>query len=829
MSQSLTLKAKGLYTHPNPLGGAPDGGLLVADNVVIDKEEIVETRRGFKKYGIALANTPKALFNYQDRLLVHHGSKLAYDSDAAGTWIDFAGTYDPPTDALRIQSVEANRNLYFTTSAGIKKLTSYNGAVESAGGIKAIDGSGVTSGASGWMANNNQVAYRIVWGLTDANNNKILGAPSQRIIVTNNSGGTRNVDLTFSIPDGITTSHVYQIYRSAISGGVSTEPNDELQLVVEKSPTAGEIAAKSVTYTDQTPDSLRGATIYTAPSQQGIAQANEPPPLANDITYYKNLVLYANTVSKHRLTMTIISIGGSVGLVNDDTVTIAGVVYTGKGAENVAAAQFLVSTGGTASQNIDATARSLVKVINGYSGNTLVYAYYLSGYQDLPGQILIEERGFGGSAFVAISSRGGAFSPTIPSSGTSYTSTNDTARNKIFISKILQPESVPLLNYVEVGSANQAILRVIALRDSCFVLKEDGIYRITGEQFSDLRVSLFDGTTTLKGLMTAVPFNNRITCFTDQTIAAISDSGVAIISRPIEFTLFRLSSNQFASFQDVSVGIAYESDRKYILSTVAQTTDTRCVQQFVYNSVTNSWTRWDRAIACGIVSEADNKFYYGSSDPAVKYIFQERKDFTTTDYADDETDVTIVGYTGTTVQVVSSAAAVVGDSLVQFVGATPARASVITSIPDATHIVVATPYTWTPGAAKIMTRINEAVQWLPAHGGNPTMVKKFTVAKMVISNAIFRTMRAFFSTDFSPNDETVDLTPAIEGPWGEFPWGSAAWGGDNVNPQNVRTLFHPDKAQGHWINLKLTHGQALTAFSLLGVAVFFEEQSERMR
>lgn len=826
--QSMTLKAKGLFTHPNPLGGAPDGGLLVADNVVIDREEVIETRRGFKRYGIELANTPQAIFNYQDRLIVHHGDKLAYDSDASGTWVDFAGTYAPPSSALRIQSVEANKNFYFTTNAGIKKLSSYNGVISSAGGIKAIDGSGATSGASGWMADGNQVAYRIVWGLTDANSNKILGAPSQRIIVTNNSGGTRNVDVTFSVPAGITTDHVYQIYRSAVSGGVSIEPNDELQMIVEKSPTAGEISGGSVTYTDQTPDSLRGAKLYTSPSEQGIAQANEPPPLANDITYYKNMVFYANTVSKHRLTLTIISIGGTVGLVNDDTVTIAGVVYTGKAVENVAAAEFKIDTSGTVAQNIDSTARSLVKVINGYSGTTQVYAYYLSGYQDLPGQIMIEERGFGGSAFVATSSRGGAFSPTIPASGTSYTSTNDTAQNKIFISKVLQPEAVPLGNYVEVGSANQSILRIIALRDSCFVLKEDGIYRITGEQFSDLRVSLFDGTTSLKGLMTAVPFNNRITCFTDQTVAAISDSGVAIISRPIEFTLFRLSSSQFTAFKSVSVGIAYESDRKYILSTVSQTDDVRATQQFVYNSVTNSWTRWNLAIGCGVVSTDDNKLYYGSSDPLVKYVYQERKDFTSTDYADDEFDVTIVGYSGTTVEVVDSSQAVAGNSLVQFVGASPSRASVIVSVPDSTHIVVATPFTWAPGAAKLLTRIEEAVQWLPAHGGNPAMVKQFTDAKMVISNAIFRVMTGHFSTDMSPNDEPIVLSPAIEGPWGEFPWGSAAWGGDNVNPQNVRTLFPAEKSRGHWINVRLTHGQALTAFSLLGIAVFYRDVGKEM-
>ncbi len=115
-----------------------------------------------------------------------------------------------------------------------------------------------------------------------------------------------------------------------------------------------------------------------------------------------------------------------------------------------------------------------------------------------------------------------------------------------------------------------------------------------------------------------------------------------------------------------------------------------------------------------------------------------------------------------------------------------------------------------------------------SYAEKPASFKKFTDAKFVISNAIFRQMTGIFSTDLSPNDENITLAPSIEGPWGQFPWGSAAWGGDNVNPQNVRTQFPAEKAQGHWVNMRLTHAQALTAFSLLGVAVFYKEVSERM-
>ena len=37
MSQQLDLKAKGLYTNPNPIGSMPAGSWEIAKNVVIDQ------------------------------------------------------------------------------------------------------------------------------------------------------------------------------------------------------------------------------------------------------------------------------------------------------------------------------------------------------------------------------------------------------------------------------------------------------------------------------------------------------------------------------------------------------------------------------------------------------------------------------------------------------------------------------------------------------------------------------------------------------------------------------------------------------------------------
>lgn len=827
--QLLELKAKGIYTHPNPLD-LPPGAMLACSNMVIDREGVVETRRGIKRYGTALTlsagQRPNKLFEFKDKALLHYGTTLAYDSDDAGTWTNYSGTYSPPTSAARIRAVRSNSNFYFTTNAGIKKLDAYNGTVGSAGGLKALDGTASTTGASGFQTNNTQVAYRIVIGIQDANQNKILGAPSQRIIMINSSGGTRDGSLVFALPSGITTTHFFQIYRSAMSSGVAVEPNDELQLIVERNPTGGEVSGLSVTYTDSTPESLRGATLYTCPSQEGIAQANEPPPLARDVAFYKNHVLFLNTITKHRLNITLISVGGS-GFVVNDTITIAGTVYTGKGTETASSGEFKVTTGGTASENIDATARSLISVINRYATNTLVYAYYLSGYNDLPGQILIEERGIGGSAFVAISSRGSAFSPTIPSAGTTYTSSNETKKNRLYISKQQQPEAVPLLNYIDIGSADADGLRVIALRDSAFILKEDGIYRMTGESISDFRVALFDNTTTLVAEDTAVAFNNQVFCFADQGVVAISDAGVQIMSRQIEADLLQLAT--ITNFSTIAWACAYESDRKYILALPSASTDTYPTILYVYNAITSTWTTWDRSMSCGLVISRDNKLYMGSALSTSKYVYQERKTYGITDNADEEVAITIVSSAGTTITVASTTGLSVGWQVAQFSGSTLQRSSKITSITDATHLVVDDNLTWAAGAATVYAPIEEEVTYAPVHGGNPGIMKHFNYFSAMFSNAEFDELTMTFTSDLSVSESSVMLQPQREGPWGLFPWGQVAWGGAQARLQPIPTLVPLEKSRCQWLNISLSHSQALSKFALTGISLWFEMMSARRR
>jgi hypothetical protein len=624
--QTIDLKAKGLHTFENPLSLAP-GSLTEAVNVVIDRPDTIETRRGFKDYGTALV-AAHTMTSYQDTLIVHDDTSLKYDSDGAGTWVAYAGTFNAPGD-YRMKFAESNKNLYFTTALGIGKLDGIAETPRQAGVPQALGGSGATTGATGYMTNNTNVAYRITWAYEDANNNLIEGAPSQRITVTNATGGTRDVALTFLIPSEITVDYVYRIYRSPLTSATSIEPIDDMQLVVEKNPTAGQIVAKVVTVTDLTPDALKGAALYTGSNQEGIAQANARPPLAQDMALYKGSMLYANTETNQSISFTL-----QTTLSVNDTITIDGVVFTAKAAETAASGEFKRFTGGTLADDIEDTALSIISVINQYASNTTVYAFYDSGYNDLPGQIRLVARLLGTTAFNTISSVGTAFSPNLT---VAVASTNETNPNYLYISKNQQPEAVPILNYLPIGSANTPIQRILPLRDLVLVWKTgEGIFAVYGNDISDFQVLPFDSTVRILAPDSAVTFNNAGYAFTDQGVVATSNSqGSPIMSRAIERSLVELSSDLYPFFPTATWAVGYESDRKYILGTVSATNDERATQLVVYNALTDCWTKWDlQAQFWPRESRRRQDVFAGRPANAG----QERKEFTNADYADAELD-----------------------------------------------------------------------------------------------------------------------------------------------------------------------------------------------
>jgi hypothetical protein len=889
MQQKLDLSLRGLYTSANNLSGIPQGALEIADNVVINAKNLIESRRGQTQYGNPLtigSDQVKKLFNFGSSLIVNYDDKMAYDS-GDGNWVNYSGTYLPPESSFNIRSLEAQRNFYFTSSEGIWKIDSLTGTPRAAGVVRALSGTATLTGSAGFLDDDSAVAYRLVWGYRDVNNNLILGAPSQRLVVANSAGGARDVILSFNIPDSITTEYFYQIYRSFGTASATDEPEDNLQLVIEGNPTSGEITAKVFTVTDQTPYSLMRAALYTNPNQQGIANANNPPPFAVDVDVYKNCAFYANTKQKQTLSLAMISVDSpSFGYVSEtgditntsavitnigdtsalragmravgtgipadttivtidsgtqvtlsaaatatntaepiefqDRFTIGGIDYWAGTTQSTATNTFILENSLSPGQNINDSAENLIQLINTSPSNTTLYAYYISGTEDLPGQILFEERGVGGAAFTSTSTAGGSFSPTLPTSGTSIISNNDEKQNRVYISKPDQVEAVPVYRFFDIGSANFPIQRCVALRDGIFFFKQDGVFRLSGESFESFNVTLQDNTVVLKVPESAVPFNNQIFCFTTQGICSVTDSGVKIMSVPIEDTLLELSSEQYINFVSASFGVAYESSRQYMFFTVTEEDDEFATQAFVYNSLTDSWTRWVMNRTCGIVNPSVNKLFMAKTDSG--QILIERKSFTNEDYADEQYAVLIDSVdSDTEITLIDASVVTVGMTIVQGV-----RNAVISSI-DGNILTVTDTQGMESGAATVYTPIENRIQWSPIDAENPGILKQFSELSFFFKDAAFREIEAGFSSNVSVGKQSVSITSRGTGGWGTFVWGEQPWGGQLGGQTVLRTYVPREKQRGSWLTVFLKTNEAFTGFSLQGVSVIYNPMSTRFK
>jgi len=820
MSQDLSLTLKGLNTSSNQLN-LPDGALKTAENIVINRPGLAESRRGMKRLANPLssaANRVQRLTEYQSHLIAYRSddSKLCYYVSGAG-WTDYASTYLHPDSTLaKMRFIQANQNLYFTTDSGIKMLDAYNGAVYSTGMPQGLDGSGSTTGASGMMSNNTQVAYRVVWGNRDANNNLYLGSPSQRIIVSNSSGGTRDVSLTITIPSGIATTDFFQVYRSKESATSTTEPNDELQLCYENNPTAGEVAALSLTFTENCPISLLGAYLYTNSSQEGIAESNDIPPFANDISYFKDFTFFANTKTKHKLNINLLAVSGS-GLALNDTITINGMVFTAKAATTVANREFKLSSGGSASQNIDDTARALVSVINQYSSNTSIYAFYTTGYSDLPGQIRLEARSLSASSFTVTASNSVAWKLN------TGTSSNETNPNQIMWSKIQQPEHVPAAHTKAVGSKSYPIRRILPLKNSLFILKDDGVFRLTGTG-GQWTVEPFDTSTVILAPDSAVVVNNQIIALTNQGICSISDVGVQVMSEPIKDGITTLMGLNLDNLKQLSFGISYETDRKYILFTITSATDTYPTQAWVMNTFTQQWTKYIKDITCGIIAQSDDKMYLASATD--KYIFQERKDFAFSDFVDEEVgDFNIVSSSNYDVVLDTVAGLTVGD----LVYSSSYNYSPITAIDAGSKTVTLHNIkTWSVGAVTIYRGINCQIEFAARHCQNPGVEKHFKETSLLFLKKSFITASVDFYTDNSGGYSLVSIDGNYSsGQWGSGGYGLEAWGG-TARASTARVTIPRDKMRGTLLAIRFNQRVGYGEFQLEGLSLQYDFVSERV-
>lgn len=482
------------------------------------------------------------------------------------------------------------------------------------------------------------------------------------------------------------------------------------------------------------------------------------------------------------------------------------------------------------------TASGIVKAVN-RDPASLVYANYIS--TTIPGQMRFQAKGFTGTMYVRANTTtaGGAFLPTLPSSfssGQQVFSDADDQPNVIYVSKISEPEAVPIVNFYQVGSRTKAILRIMSLRDSVIIVKEDGLFRLTGDNPQNYAITVLDNTVLCVAPSSAKLLNNEVILLSNQGVCRVSESSVEIVSRRIDDVIQPILGASTLSAQTTAV--AYESERIYLLSTIQPNSTTMDVT-YCYNILNQSWSTWNILLKQGVIGPSDSLYYIDENTD----LFKERKKQTRIDYCGQNTSLTM-----TSVASNKLSAVVNSPTTTISVGDTFVKDSVFSRVFSVSNVGTVYTVTFarqtnmnTSDSVILYKAIESQIKMSPIHAGEVGRMKQFAQMQLHFRDENFsRANISFVGYTFGGSEPVDWIASAISGQsgWGLQPWGFFPWGlTDAINttigtkPASVCRIYVPlFQQRTTFIQPVIIHNEAGESINMQAMAFAVRAYAERV-
>lgn len=640
----------GLMTNVSCLQ-APEGALVEAENVVCRRAGSVETRDGIVPLVASTANQPVWGLSTQsaDYHVCTNGSTFAWYT-SGGAAVQFA---DPvlgvATDLQPLRRDVWTRsdlrgNTYLPADSGVFRLDAAPAFLQAGLPPYVFELANALTTAGAWLPTAERVAYRIVTKDDRGNKLVVRSLPTGAVTVTNNSGGDRATQLTLQYANlfqGLFTS--VEVYRTR-NFSTSITVDDEMQLVAEIDVTAFTLSGVvySYVFTDLTLPAERGATLYTSPSLGGIAEQNEMPPAAACAASYKQALFFGNVRGPQRVVVssrvsasglagsatgvglrtyagdttiglnTIINMTSVVGIERGMVTLVSGFPETAY-VTNISGTTITMSQVATSSAvggsrifadairspegiwmnalSVEFLQRFLVSYASG-----AIYAYSITppkgGYTNT---YVFETISRAQGGYDIRATHGSEYDPPLPdylaADGLEYD--QDEFPGALYWSKTNEPEHVRPVNYAFVGDSAKAILGLAPTRDALYVLKEDGIWRLTGVD-GDWQIDPFDPTTYVMLPTSVQPINGRVYFLGNNGVVRFGDDGLELVSQAVNDLVKPVVDQLRASF--LSTGLyeldgviggtsgVFDREDEYTLARAAGTS------ALVYNEWTRGWT-----------------------------------------------------------------------------------------------------------------------------------------------------------------------------------------------------------------------------------------------
>lgn len=201
---------------------------------------------------------------------------------------------------------------------------------------------------------------------------------------TISEGSSANVELSFIIPEGVTTDYFYQIYRTPVITTIEgvdiddLDPGEDYNLVFESSieDPAGTIVSGVEDLVSET-FRASGTPLYSSrTSGEGVLQTNDRPPIAKDIELFQNHMFYANTKSLHRYQFSMLSVDDFQSNITEFVIGNDNVhrTYTFRGSKEVT-----TLTCGTSANTLETNSNDSYILLNSANNERSYYIWFDKG------------------------------------------------------------------------------------------------------------------------------------------------------------------------------------------------------------------------------------------------------------------------------------------------------------------------------------------------------------------------------------------------------------------------------------------------------------------
>lgn len=398
-----------------------------------------------------------------------------------------------------------------------------------------------------------------------------------------------------------------------------------------------------------------------------------------------------------------------------------------------------------------------------------------------------------------------------------------TQLNRLHWTKVQEPDAWPIGYFVDIGQKSKRILRVLPTRESLFVFKEDGTWRVSGTGPENLRVDEYDRTLKLMHPNAVSQVDNELVGWFVSGVMRVTDSQTGNISDNrigVALTDVRETPEGSPWSPDIHA-FTVERDNQWHLIAGAGT-GTPSNYLLVYNFVTDAWVVWSLAsaqgISCGVDDETASKILMGGKSSSAGVVFQEA-DTNTYQYDDVTTTITITAFTndgeagdgyaysGTT----SGSKFSLGD--VFTIGGVDYLVTQVFIANNNFEAWSATDTASPPtGSATRYEAISAWVEWTAKTQQNPGVRKFFRESNYTFGK--FEDVRVFqltYATDISGTGATN----------GTF------FDDISTRPHAMRALVDTEHGRGFWLNPGVLIPYVTADFLLEGCSLVYEWMNER--